>query len=288
MTAALYAKRSGKDVLIIERESFGGQIATSPKVENFPSIKQISGLELSNNMFEQICDMGVNFECEDVLKIEKENDSFLVTTNYNKYISKAVIIANGVKHRKLNAIGEDRLLGKGVSYCAVCDGAFYKDQDVVVIGDANTALQYTLMLSDLCHKVYLCMLFDRFFADDVLVKQVDNKDNIEVIKEISLQEFVGDQSLEGLKFQNTKIKEEMYIKATGAFVAIGQIPDNKRFDNLVELDKFGYIITDNTKTKTEGIYAAGDCRVKSVRQLTTAVSDGAIASVEAVNYINRK
>lgn len=288
MTAALYAKRSGKDVLIIERESFGGQIATSPKVENFPSIKQISGLELSNNMFEQICDMGVNFECEDVLKIEKENDSFLVTTNYNKYISKAVIIANGVKHRKLNAIGEDRLLGKGVSYCAVCDGAFYKDQDVVVIGDANTALQYTLMLSGLCHKVYLCMLFDRFFADDVLVKQVDNKDNIEVIKEISLQEFVGDQSLEGLKFQNTKTKEEMYIKATGAFVAIGQIPDNKRFDNLVELDKFGYIITDNTKTKTEGIYAAGDCRVKSVRQLTTAVSDGAIASVEAVNYINRK
>ena len=153
MTAALYAKRSGKTVKIFEKESFGGQIASSPKVENFPSIKEISGLELSNNMFEQIMELGVEFECEDVLEIKQENDCFTVITDYNTYLAKSVIIAAGVKHRTINIPHEEELIGKGVSYCAVCDGAFYKGKDVAVIGDANTALQYTLMLSDICNKI---------------------------------------------------------------------------------------------------------------------------------------
>ncbi len=287
MTAALYAKRSGKTVKIFEKESFGGQIASSPKVENFPSIKEISGLELSNNMFEQIMELGVEFECEDVLEVKKENDCFIVTTDYNTYLAKSVIIAAGVKHRTLNLEGEEELIGKGVSYCAVCDGAFYKGKDVAVIGDANTALQYTLMLSDICNKVYLCMLFDKFFADQTLVDRLKEKENIIVTKEISLKEFLHKEELTGLKFENTQTHEELSFSVDACFVAIGQVPNNDRYSNLVDLDDKGYILSSDTTTKTEGLYVAGDCRTKHVRQLTTAVGDGAIAAMNAVNYINK-
>lgn len=288
MTAALYAKRSGKTVKIFEKESFGGQIASSPKVENFPSIKEISGLELSNNMFEQIMELGVEFECEDVLEITKENDCFKVTTDYNTYLATSVIIAAGVKHRTLNLEHEEELIGKGVSYCAVCDGAFYKGKDVAVIGDANTALQYTLMLSDICNKVYLCMLFDKFFADQTLVDRLKEKENIIVTKEISLKEFLHHEELTGLRFENTQTHQELSFSVDACFVAIGQVPNNDRFSNLVDLDDKGYIISSDTTTKTEGLYVAGDCRTKHVRQLTTAVGDGAIAAMNAVNYINNK
>lgn len=286
MTAALYAKRSGKTVKIFEKESFGGQIASSPKVENFPSIKEISGLELSNNMFEQIMELGVEFECEDVLEITKENDCFKVTTDYNTYLASSVIIAAGVKHRSLNLEHEEELIGKGVSYCAVCDGAFYKGKDVAVIGDANTALQYTLMLSDICNKVYLCMLFDKFFADQTLVDRLKDKENIIVTKEIALKEFIHTDELKGLKFENTKTGEPFKIDVDACFIAIGQVPNNERYSNLVDIDDKGYIISSDTTTKTEGLYVAGDCRTKHVRQLTTAVGDGAIAAMNAVNYIN--
>lgn len=288
MTAALYAKRSGKTVKIFEKESFGGQIASSPKVENFPSIKEISGLELSNNMFEQIMELGVEFECEDVLEITKENDCFKVTTDYNTYLAASVIIAAGVKHRTLNLEHEEELIGKGVSYCAVCDGAFYKGKDVAVIGDANTALQYTLMLSDICNKVYLCMLFDKFFADQTLVDRLKEKENIIVTKEISLKEFLHHEELTGLRFENTQTHQELSFSVDACFVAIGQVPNNDRFSNLVDLDDKGYIISSDTTTKTEGLYVAGDCRTKQVRQLTTALGDGAIAAMNAVNYINKK
>ena len=286
MTAALYAKRSGKSVKIFEKESFGGQIANSPKVENFPSIKEISGLELSNNMFEQIMDLGVEFECEDVLEVKKENDCFIVTTDYNTYLAKAVIIAAGVKHRTMGVEREEELVGKGVSYCAVCDGAFYKGKDVAVIGDANTALQYTLMLSDICNKVYLCMLFDKFFADQTLVNRLNDRNNIVVTKEILLKEFLGKDELTGLKFEHTKTNEPFSINCDAVFIAIGQVPNNERYTNLVDIDERGYIVSTDTTTKTPGLYVAGDCRTKNVRQLTTAVGDGAIAAMNAVNYIN--
>ena len=288
MTAALYAKRSGKTVKIFEKESFGGQIANSPKVENYPSIKEISGLELSNNMFDQIMDLGVEFECEEVKKIEKENEIFTVITNYNTYQAKSVIICAGVKHRIINIDREEELIGKGVSYCAVCDGAFYKDQDVAVIGDANTALQYTLMLSDICKNVHLCMLFDKFFADQTLVDRLNTKQNIQIHKNISLKEFIGENELTGLRFENTQNKEQLIINVSGVFIAIGQIPNNDIYKNLVDLDEIGYIISTNTLTKTEGLYVAGDCRTKDVRQLTTAIGDGATAAMYAVNYINKK
>jgi thioredoxin reductase (NADPH) len=237
-------------------------------------------------MFEQIMDLGVEFECEDVLEVKKENDCFIVTTDYNTYLAKAVIIAAGVKHRTMGVEREEELVGKGVSYCAVCDGAFYKGKDVAVIGDANTALQYTLMLSDICNKVYLCMLFDKFFADQTLVNRLNDRNNIVVTKEILLKEFLGKDELTGLKFEHTKTNEPFSINCEAVFIAIGQVPNNERYSNLVDIDERGYIVSTDTTTKTPGLYVAGDCRTKNVRQLTTAVGDGAIAAMNAVNYIN--
>lgn len=289
MTSALYALRAGKQVVIIEKEAFGGQIATSPKVENYPSIKEISGAKLASDLFDQIVALGVDFDVNNIHSIKKEDDTFYVEGEFGNYVAKSVIIATGVKHRQINVKDEDILVGNGVSYCAVCDGAFFKGQDVAIIGDANTALQYALMLSETSNKVYLCMLFDRFFADDILVKRIKEKDNVEIIKNISLQEFIHDDSLKGLIFKNTQTEEEVKIDVTGCFIAIGQVPNNENFKNIVDLDEKGYIITNELmETKTEGLYASGDCRNKKVRQVTTACADGAIAAIQAINYLNNK
>ena len=172
MTAALYSLRSGKSVLLLEKETIGGQISKSPRVENFPTIKEISGEELSSKLFDQIMDLGCEFELDTVLKVEKNENKFIVTGEYSTYESKSVILATGLEHRKINIENEDELIGKGVSYCAVCDGAFYKDEDVCLVGDGNTALQYSILLSNYCKKVYVCTLFDKFFGDEVLVKKL--------------------------------------------------------------------------------------------------------------------
>jgi len=288
MTAALYSLRSGKSVLLIEKETIGGQISKSPRVENFPSIKEISGSEFSDKLFDQIMDLGCEFELDTVLSLEKENNTFKVTGEYNNYSAKSVIIATGLEHRKINIESEDELIGKGVSYCAVCDGAFYKDEDVCLVGDANTALQYSILLSNYCKKVYVCTLFDRFFGDECLVNRLRSRDNIEIIHNVSLQKFEYDNELNGLVFKNTKDESILELAVKACFIAIGQIPNNNIFSNLVDLDKNGYILVDgDLQTKTEGLFVAGDCRQKKVRQLTTAVSDGAMASVGAVSYIDR-
>ena len=286
MTSALYALRSGKSVLILEKENVGGQIAFSPRVENFPSIMQISGSDFSNNLFEQVTELGAEFELEEVLKIEKENNIFKVTTDYNEYTSKAVVIATGAKHRHINVPGEEELIGNGVSYCAVCDGAFYKGEEVALIGDANTALQYSILLSNYCKKVYVLTLFDRFFGEYNLVETLKKKENVEIHHNLNLKQFIGKDKLEGLVFENTQTKEGFRLNVNAVFIAIGQVPDNKAFTNLVDLDKDGYIIADETcKTKTEGLFVAGDCRTKPVRQVSTAVADGAIAATNASMYV---
>ena len=288
MTAALYSLRSGKSVLLLEKETIGGQISKSPRVENFPTIKEISGEELSSKLFDQIMDLGCEFELDTVLKVEKNENEFIVTGEYSTYNSKSVILATGLEHRKINIENEDELLGKGVSYCAVCDGAFYKDEDVCLIGDGNTALQYSILLSNYCKKVYVCTLFDKFFGDDVLVKKLKERENVEIIQNVSLTKFIANEELEGLVFKNTKDDSLLELKVKGCFIAIGQIPNNENFSNLVDLDKNGYIIVnEDLETKTKGLFVAGDCRVKKVRQLTTAVSDGAMASVGAVSYIDK-
>ena len=288
MTAALYSLRSGKSVLLIEKETIGGQISKSPRVENFPSIKEISGTEFSDKLFDQIMDLGCEFELDTVTNIKKEEKLFIVNGEFADYQAKSVIIATGLEHRKINIENEDDLIGKGVSYCAVCDGAFYKDEDVCLIGDGNTALQYSILLSNYCKKVYVCTLFDKFFGDDLLVKKLKQRDNVEIIHNVSLNKFLYQDELEGLVFKNTKDDSNMELKVKGCFIAIGQIPNNDIFSELVELDKNGYIlVNEDLETKTPGLFVAGDCRQKKVRQLTTAVSDGAMASVGAVSYIDK-
>lgn len=288
MTAALYAKRSDKSVLILEKENFGGQIALAPKVENFPTIKSISGQALSEQLFDQIMELGVDFDLETVEKIEKNNNIFLISTNYKKYQARSVIIATGASHRHIGINNEDKWLGKGLSYCAVCDGAFYKGEEVAVIGDGNSALQYALELSGYCPKVYVCTLFNKFFGDQVLVNRLNERKNIEIIHNISLQDIIGTDEIEKLNFINTLTKEEYTLKVKGVFIAIGQVPNNEIIKNLVNIDKDGYVQCDETlKTETEGLFVAGDCRTKKVRQVTTAISDGAIAALCAISYLNQ-
>ena len=285
MTAALYALRSNKSVLILEKENFGGQIANSPRVENYPSVKEISGLDLSDRMFEQIMDLGAQFELEDVLKIEKQTDKFVITTNYRTYESRAVIIANGVKHRLMNLPNEENLIGNGVSFCAVCDGPMYKGKEVYLIGDANTALQYALLLANYCTKVHMFTLFDRFFGDQILIGRLLSKENIIVKQNMNLIQYLGESKLEGLVFEDTKTKEKSEYRTDNVFVAIGQLPQNENFKDLVELDK-GYIVTDELmQTKTPGVFACGDTRKKETRQVITACNDGAIAALSAVKYL---
>jgi len=287
LTAAIYARRSNKSVLIIEKENFGGQIALAPKVENFPSINNATGGEIAEKIFNQALLLGAEFELEDVLKVEKKDELFYLTTNYHKYLAKSVIVATGAKHKSIGLENEYRLIGKGVSYCAVCDGAFYKGEEVAVIGDANSALQYALDLSTYCKKVYVCTLFDKFFGDKILVDRLYEKDNIEIIHNISLIDLVGDEKLHQLVFENTITKKEVLLNVTGVFIAIGQAPANDIVKDLVDIDKAGYIIADeNLVTKTKGLFVAGDCRTKAVRQATTAISDGAVAAIKAINYLD--
>lgn len=286
MSAALYLLRNNKKVLIIEKENFGGQIANSPLVTNFPSIKEISGLDFSDHMFDQISALGVEFELEDVTKITKKDDGhFAVTTNYHEYEAKTVILANGVKHRLLNLDNEENLIGNGLSFCALCDGPMLKGKEAYIIGDANTALQYALMLTDYCPKVHMFALFDRLFGDEFLINKVLNNDRIDVTFNMNLVEYKGDKELTGLVFENTVTHVKREYMTDNVFLCVGQIPQNDLFADLLLLDK-GYIVTnDKMETKTPGLYAAGDTRKKDSRQLITACYDGTIAAISILKYL---
>ena len=284
MAVALNTLRNGRTCLLIEKENFGGQMATSPKLENIPGIKAISGSEYADQMFDQVTEMGAEFELEEVLNITKEDEKFIVTTNYNTYESWVVVLANGCHHRKMNLPNEDHLVGKGISYCAVCDGAFYKNQVTNIIGDANTALQYALLLSNYCPDVNVWALFDHLFGDQILIDRINNHPHIHVRYNVSLQEFIGEDELKGLRFFDKKSTEEFVVDTNNVFVAIGQVPCNEPFKDLVELDAKGFVVTnDNMETSCAGVYAVGDTRVKDIRQVVTALGDASIASV----YINR-
>ena len=286
MSACLYTLRNGKKTLLIEGSSIGGQIAQSPKVENYPTKMQISGEQLSEEVFEQITALGVDFECDNISNIEKIDNVFHVKGEFGEYQGYSVIIANGVKHRKLRLENEDKLIGHGVYYCAICDGPFYKDKEVTLIGDGNTALQYALLLSNICSKVNLVIMFDRFFGDEALVKAVESKDNIEITKNAKTIKLNGESELTSIVFERQD-GSMFEIKNTPLFVAIGQIPDNKKFENLADLDEQGYFLSDETtKTKTPGLFVAGDTRKKDVRQVCTAVCDGAVSATQACIYLN--
>lgn len=284
MTAALYSLRNGKSVTVLEKNNIGGQIAESPRVENFPTISSISGADFADKLFEQITDRGAEFKFGKVERVEKKNDTFFVTTEYETLEAKSVIIACGVEHRKLNLPKEDELIGHGVSYCALCDGAFYSGEDVVLIGDGNTALQYALLLSSYCKSVKVVTMFDKFFGDGALVEALDKKENISVVHNAQLVKLNGEGELESVVFKKTN-GEKFEVPTKGLFVAIGQVPNNELFSNLADLERGYFVCDENLATKTPGLFVAGDCRVKSVRQLTTACSDGAIAATSACNYL---
>jgi len=286
LTSALYALRAGLNVTIIEKESIGGQIATSPRVENFPSILAISGAEFANNLFEQVDSLGVNLEMDEILSLEKKNDLFVARGNYGEYKGKSAIIATGVKHRHLGLESEETL--SGISYCAVCDGAFYENKDVMVIGDANSALQYALLLAKTSRHVTVVTLFDRFFADKALVIRLLSLSNVSIIHDYKAIALNGERHLESVTFLDKVTNTKKTLHTDGLFIAIGQVPDNERFANLVDLENGYFLVDENMGSKTAGLFVAGDCRKKQVRQLTTACNDGAIAALSAFNYLLKR
>ena len=287
LTAALYALRAGKSVLVIEKSTFGGQITWSPKVENYPAIPSVSGTELGDRLMAQAEAQGAEFELDEVISVELDGDVKRVKTDFGgEFEAKALIIAVGAKPRMLGLEREEELVGNGVCFCAVCDGAFYKNRPVAVSGGGNSALQDAVLLSDTCSKVYLIHRRATFRGEAKLVETLRSKDNVEFVLESSVTALHGENELSGITVTN-KHGASRDISVDGLFVAVGHAPDNGVFAQLMELDEAGYAASDEScLTKTRGVFVAGDCRRKAVRQLTTAAADGSAAALAACSYID--
>lgn len=286
LTAAIYGKRAGKSVLVIEKETFGGQITFSPKVENIPGFMPLSGNEFAEKLVEQALALGTDVEMTKAEKIKNGKIKTVVTEDGN-FEGKAIIIASGAKHRLLGAKGEQNFIGEGISFCAVCDGAFYKGQEVAVIGGGNSALQEALLLSDLCKKVTVVQNLDFLTGEQALIDQLDARENIEVITGTVVESFDGQDELSAITIKRLKDGAFSSLSVNGVFLAVGLEPQNQPFGALAGLDERGYIISDERcKTKTDGIFTAGDCRTKKIRQVTTAAADGSIAALAACEYID--
>ncbi|MGN0548296.1 MAG: NAD(P)/FAD-dependent oxidoreductase [Acutalibacteraceae bacterium] len=285
LTAALYACRANKKTLVIEKETFGGQITFSPKVENIPGFISLTGNEFAEKLVEQVLEQGADVESCEALEI-RDGEVKTVVTDDGEYRGKAVIIATGAKHRMLGIDGEERFVGEGISFCAVCDGAFYKDKTVAVVGGGNSALQEAILLADTAKKVYIVQNLDFFTGEKKLVEQLERLDNVEIILGVTVDSFVGDNELEGVVIKNSA-GETQTLEIDGLFVAIGLIPQNDAFKNVVTLDGRGYAEVDEScEAETNGIFVAGDCRTKKIRQVTTAAADGAIAALAACDYVD--
>ena len=288
MTAALYALRNGKSVLVIEKNGFGGQITHSPKLENYPGTVSISGNELAENMLDQILRQGAEIEFENVTGVVDDDGVKIVSTEEGgRYEAGAVILATGVKHRMLGLPGEEDLIGDGISFCAVCDGDFYTGRRVCVAGGGNSALQEAILLSEKCSEVIMLQDMDFFTGEQKLQDILFAKSNVKPFTGVGIVGFdVAGNELHGVVIEDKKSGEQRTIPCDGLFVAIGLIPENESFKALADLNRFGYFDSDERcETKTPGIYVAGDCRSKGVRQLTTAVADGASAALAACKYL---
>lgn len=286
LTAAIYARRGGKKVLVLEKTTYGGQIISTLDIENYPAEPSISGVELAKKFYNQAKDLGVEFEFEKVIEIINEDGLKIVKTEDDKYKTKAVIIATGSDSRHLGLENEDDLIGKGVSYCATCDGAFYKGKDVAVAGGGSGALYEAEYLADVVKKVYLIHRRDEFRGEEQLVESLKNKGNVEFVFNSNVTKLNGEKKLESIEVTNNDGNKQT-IEVDGLFVAIGRIPSNAEFENIVKTDDKGYIeATEDCETNVEGIFVAGDNRTKQVRQIVTATSDGAIAASAAIRYIN--
>ena len=287
LTAALYAKRANKSVLVIEKGTFGGQITYSPKVENIPGFLSVSGNEFAEKLIEQVLEQGAEVEMCEVTGISKA-DNFTVHTDGGDFEGKTVIIATGAKHRMLGLDREEQFVGEGISFCAVCDGAFYEGKTVAVIGGGNSALQEAILLSDLAKKVYVVQNLETLTGEVKLREQLYAKENVEIILGTVVKELLGDSELVGIKVENAN-NEVRTLDIDGMFVAIGLIPQNEPFAEHIALNAWGYADSaEDCKTTTEGIFVAGDCRSKRIRQVATAAADGAIAALAAVDYIDAK
>ncbi len=287
LTAALYACRANKSVLVIEKASFGGQITYSPRVENIPGFLDVTGNEFAEKLVEQVLAQNAEVECAQVLKITDNGEFKTVSTDSGEFASKAVIVATGAKHRLLGLNREEDFIGEGISFCAVCDGAFYEGKTVAVIGGGNSALQEAILLSDLAQKVYVVQNLDFFTGEEKLVNQLKTKDNVEIILGTVVESILGNEDFEGIVVKNTASNETSELRLDGMFVAIGLVPQNEEFSDLINLDERGYIASgEDCTTNANGIFVAGDCRTKSIRQVTTAVADGAVAALAACEYID--
>ena len=286
LTAALYSLRAGKSVLVVEKATFGGQITSSPRVDNYPGLPAVSGNELADAMLSQVLDLGGEIEMEEIAALRKTENGFSVDAGKKNFAGKAVILATGARHRPLGLPREEDLTGRGISYCALCDGAFHKDEDVAVVGGGNSAVQAAVVLADICRSVTVIQEFDHFTCDKRDYEAMAARENIHEMLSAKVTAFQGDSKLSGLEITDQRTGERRTLPATGLFITIGRVPDTVPFRDLVACDAFGFFKTnDSCATNVPGIWAAGDCRQKAVRQLTTAAADGTIAAVNACRYV---
>ena len=288
LTSSIYARRAMKKTLVLEAVSYGGQIINTLSIENYPANPGISGFDFATKLYNQAKEMGSEVKFEKVTEIKDNGDYKEVITTKGIYETKTIILATGLENRKLGVTREDEFIGKGVSYCATCDGAFYKGKNVAVVGGGNTALEDALYLTDIAKIVYLIHRRDEFRGEEALVNNLKNRDNIKFIYNSNVTKLIGDDKLEGIEVTNNDGSKED-IEVSGLFIAIGRIPENENFKNIIALDESGYIVaSEDCHTNVSGIFVSGDNRAKDVRQLVTAVSDGAIAACEAIKFINKK
>lgn len=289
MTAALYARRNGKSALVIEKGGFGGQITYSPRVQNFPGTLSMSGDEFADHMLEQIMAQGAAVEVATAVEIRSEGTKKTVLTEEGgQYEAKTVILAAGVKHRMLGLPGEPELIGNGISFCAVCDGEYYRGQTVAVAGGGNSALQEATLLADLCKEVILVQDLDSFTGEKKLTEALLDRPNVRAVTGTVIDSInTADGAIRSLTLRKKATSKTSKLDCDGLFVAIGLIPENEAFKNVAPLDDYGYAAAgENCETGTAGVFVAGDCRAKQVRQLTTAVADGAVAALAACRYID--
>ena len=279
ITAGIYCQRANLKTIIFEKETIGGQISSSPLVENFPGFHSISGANIANNLYEQAEGLGIPIEIEEVLNIIPGKPNKVVT-DCGEYETKTVIIATGSKYRLLGLPNETDLIGKGIHFCTSCDGAFFKGKDIAIIGGGNTAVTNAIYMANLSTKVYLINIGDRLTCEKTLEDKVKKLDNVEIILNTGVKEILGSEELEGIILTN-----DQKLNISGMFISIGMSAQTDMVKDTIELNDQKYIISDDCSTNKEGIFVAGDCRTKDVRQLTTAVADGTIAAISAMKYI---
>ena len=287
LTAAIYARRALKSVLVLEASAYGGQIINTPDIENYPVEPHISGFDFATKLYNQVKDLGAEIKLEKAIDLINNGDTKEVVTTKNKYTCKAVILATGSENRKLGLSNEKELVGKGVSYCATCDGNFYKNKIVAVVGGGNTALEDALYLSDVAKEVYLIHRRDEFRGDDKTLSKLKEKSNVNFIFNSIVSKLIAHEKLESIEVTNVLTNEKKEIELNGLFIAIGRVPENENFGKLIKLNESGYIVSsEDCTTNVEGVFASGDNRTKEVRQLVTACGDGAVAATNAIKYIN--